>query len=302
MSELPRFNDFFLPVLQVLSSGEITAAAEVIEAACGRLGLSPDQRAETIPSGMSRAANRVAWALTYLSQAGAVDRPSRGKYLITDRGRRLLQQHPTGFGVEALKQFEEFREFQTRSKSSVAHEDGATDTESEASPIELIADSVARLDAAVAQELVERIRQRPPEFLERVVLKLLRAMGYGGAAGDVRHIGGPGDAGFDGVINQDALGIGRIYVQAKRYAIDNPVGRPAVQGFLGALHAEGASGGVFITTSRFSAEAVSFAATVKPTIVLIDATRLGELLVQHGVGVQERDTYHIVEPDEDFFE
>ena len=134
------------------------------------------------------------------------------------------------------------------------------------------------------------------------MLKLLRAMGYGGAAGDVRHIGGPGDAGFDGVINQDALGIGRIYVQAKRYAIDNPVGRPAVQGFLGALHAEGASGGVFITTSRFSAEAVGFAATVKPTIVLIDAARLGELLVHYGVGVQARDTYQIVELDEDIFE
>jgi restriction system protein len=274
----------------------------VVEAACQLMRLTPEQRAETIPSGKPRATDRVLWALTYLTQAGAVERPSRGRYVITERGRRLLTQHPDGFGVDALRQFEEFREFQSRSKGTTGNEEGAEPTDTESTPVEQIADSIVRLDAAVAQELVERIRQQPPEFLERVVLELLIAMGYGGTTGEVKHIGGVGDAGFDGVINQDALGIGRIYVQAKRYAIDNVVGRPAIQGFPGALHGAGASGGVFITTSRFSAEAVSFAATVKPTIVLIDAEQLGALLVKHGVGVQERETYRVVEIDEDFFE
>lgn len=127
-------------------------------------------------------------------------------------------------------------------------------------------------------------------------------MGYGGTHGDGQHLGGSGDGGFDGVINQDPLGLGRIYVQAKRYAPDNVVGRPAVQGFLGALHAEGAAGGVFITTNRFSADAVAFTATVSPRIILIDGSRLGELLVSYRIGVQEKDVFRVVEVDEDFFE
>ena len=134
------------------------------------------------------------------------------------------------------------------------------------------------------------------------MVQLLIAMGYGGTHGDGQHLGGSGDGGFDGVINQDPLGLGRIYVQAKRYAPDNVVGRPAVQGFLGALHAEGAAGGVFITTNRFSADAVAFTATVSPRIILIDGSRLGELLVSYRIGVQEKDVFRVVEVDEDFFE
>ena len=134
------------------------------------------------------------------------------------------------------------------------------------------------------------------------MVQLLVAMGYGGSHGDGQHIGGSGDGGFDGVINQDPLGLGRIYVQAKRYAPDNIVGRPAVQGFLGALHAEGAAGGVFITTSRFSNEAVKFATSVSPRIILIDGPHLGELLVTYRVGVEEKDLFRVVEVDEDFFE
>lgn len=108
--------------------------------------------------------------------------------------------------------------------------------------------------------------------------------------------------GFDGVINQDALGLGRIYVQARRYAADNIVGRPAIQGFVGALHGMGAAGRVFITTSRFSADAVAFAIGIQPRVILIDGERLGHLMVAHRIGVQERQVFHVVEVDEDFFE
>jgi restriction system protein len=104
------------------------------------------------------------------------------------------------------------------------------------------------------------------------------------------------------VINQDQLGIGRIYIQAKRYADENAVGRPAIQGFVGALHHAGAAGGVFITTSRFSADAVDFARSITPRVVMIDGVRLGELMVIHGVGVQERQVFRVVETDEDFFD
>ncbi|WP_432887976.1 restriction endonuclease [Kribbella sp. CA-245084] len=149
---------------------------------------------------------------------------------------------------------------------------------------------------------MQRLQMMAPEFLEKAILRLLVAMGYGSSDEAAVHMGGPGDGGFDGVINQDQLGIGRIYIQAKRYADENAVGRPAIQGFVGALHHVGAAGGVFITTSRFSADAVDFARSITPRVVMIDGVRLGELLVTHGVGVQERQVFRVVETDEDFFD
>jgi restriction system protein len=181
----------------------------------------------------------------------------------------------------------------------VATEPGS---ESDQTPLEQVSAAVEQLDADVAAELVHRLHAAPPEFLEKAVLRLLVAMGYGGNDGAAVHLGGPGDGGFDGVINQDRLGIGRIYVQAKRYKADSTIGRPDVQGFLGALHHAGAVGGVFITTSRFSADAVEFARSITPRVILIDGNRLGQLMVTYGIGVQERQTFRVVEPDEDFFD
>ena len=265
--------------------------------------LTAGQVAQTIASGQGRVHNRVLWALSYLFQAGAVTRPRRGEYLITDRGLELLEERPESITVADLRRFDTFRDFQSRTRSQPggrAH--AASDDGDDATPLEQIETASRRLDRAVAADLVERIRQQPPEFLEKAVVRLLVAMGYGGTHGDGQHLGGSRDGGFDGVINQDPLGLGRIYVQAKRYEPDNPVSRPAVQGFLGALHAEGAAGGVFITTSRFSADAEAFAASVSPRIILIDGSKLGELLVSYRVGVQEKDVFRVVDVDEDFFE
>ncbi|WP_433798695.1 restriction endonuclease [Actinomycetospora sp. CA-084318] len=147
-------------------------------------------------------------------------------------------------------------------------------------------------------------RGRLPEggFFEQVVLDLLIAMGYGGDEQRVRRIGGSGDGGVDGVIDQDALGLARIYVQAKRYAADNVVGRQRIQEFVGALSGRQAHQGVFITTSSFTKNAVDDADFVGVSVVLIDGARLGELMVRYGVGVQVRDTYEVVELDENYFD
>jgi restriction system protein len=136
-----------------------------------------------------------------------------------------------------------------------------------------------------------------------MVVDLLVAMGYGGADEKrVRRVGGSGDGGVDGVIDQDPLGLGRIYIQAKRYAPDNVVSRPAIQGFVGALHGQQADQGVFITTSSFTKEASDYARQVNAAFVLIDGGRLSELLIQYGVGVQVEKTYTVVKLDDDYFE
>lgn len=302
---LPKFYEFFAPALAVLEAGKTMQTRDIIAGVSDRLGLTTMQRNQVIPSGQRRLDNRVTWALSYLFHAEAVRKPRRGLFEITDRGRQLVQTHPDGFGPDVLRQFEEFRAFQARSKGSPgAQASGPTglDSTSDQTPFEQISAAVEQLDADVAAELVQRLHAAPPEFLEKAVLRLLVTMGYGGSDEAAVHLGGPGDGGFDGVINQDPLGIGRIYIQAKRYKADSAIGRPDVQAFLGALHHAGAAGGVFITTSRFTPDAVDFARSITPRVILIDGPRLGRLMVTHGIGVQERQTFRVVETDEDFFE
>ena len=304
---MPKFYELFVPVLSVLSGGDVLASRDMIAGVADELALSPDQRSSRIPSGQRRLDNRVNWALSYLFQARAVSKQGRGRYEITDRGRRLLAQHPTGFAVPVLETFQEFREFKSRSKTPTSRPPSGTSGSVPAvaddfTPLEQIDTAVSALHAEVALELVQRLQAMPPEFLEKAVLRLLVTMGYGSSEEAAVHMGGPGDGGFDGVINQDQLGIGRIYIQAKRYAEDHPVGRPAIQGFVGALHHAGAVGGVFITTSRFSADAENFGRSITPRVVMIDGARLGQLMLTHGVGVQERQVFRVVQVDEDFFE
>jgi restriction system protein len=136
-----------------------------------------------------------------------------------------------------------------------------------------------------------------------VILVLLGKMGYGDGDDSLEHLGGPGDEGLDGVINQDRLGLQRIYIQAKRYKDGNNIGRPEVQKFMGALQGQGASGGVFITTSKFSHDAEDYVSkNMTPRIILIDGPELGRLLVKHEVGVVSLRTYNVLEIDENLFE
>lgn len=154
----------------------------------------------------------------------------------------------------------------------------------------------------VAADLLKRLREQDPSFLEQSVLDVLVAMGYGGTEQRATVLGGSGDGGVDGVIDQDPLGLERVYVQAKRYGKDNSVQRPDIQGFVGALHGVGANRGVFITTSRFSSGATEYAKGINTRVVLIDGQRLTELMIKYGVGVQQRQVFTVVEVDEDYFE
>jgi restriction system protein len=164
-----------------------------------------------------------------------------------------------------------------------------------------MAEAQAELDDALAAELLARIRESDPIFFERLVLKLLVTMGYGGSEEEAaEHLGGGGDEGVDGVISEDKLGRDRIYVQAKRWA-GNPVRRPDVQGFVGALEGRGASKGVFITTSRFTTEARTYVEGLRQRVILIDGEQLAELMIRHGVGVTTRRVVAVKEVDEDFF-
>jgi restriction system protein len=289
----------------VLTDGEVWRKRDLHAAVADHLGITAEQRAEVLESGrQSRLDNRIGWALSGLCRAKLVDRPARATFVITDAGRALLVAHPGGITEKVLKALPEYRDY-TPVRSGSSNGDTAADAlveEGEVDPLEQIDRGVQRLHAEVAADLLKRLREQHPDFLEKLVLKLLVAMGYGGTDGRVTRTGGAGDGGIDGIIDQDVLGLERIYLQAKRYAADNTVGRPEIQAFVGALHGVGAARGVFITTSAFTSGAREYAQNIGTRIILIDGQRLAELMIRYGVAVQTRQTFTVVEVDEDYFE
>ncbi|HLS63015.1 MAG TPA: restriction endonuclease [Ruania sp.] len=303
MTAIPTWDQFMAPALRVLSDGEVHKARWICNAVADELGVTDEQRAELIPSGQPRYLNRSLWALSYLSRADAAERPKRGHYRITDAGRELLAAHPEGITEHDLREMPSYvspRETRATSPAAAPGEELVESTN--LSPSEQVEEGIARLSAEVAADLLSRLHANEPAFFEQAVLDLLIAMGYGGAEGHATRTQLSNDGGIDGIVDQDALGLSRIYVQAKRYALDAAVGRPEIQAFVGALHGNQANQGVFITTARFSRGAQDYAGSVPTRVVLIDGARLASLMIRYGVGVQTKRTVNIVEVDEDFFE
>jgi restriction system protein len=279
-----------------MGDGAIRDRSEITEAAASEVGLTDAEREVTLTTGQPMYANRVGWAISHLTKAEALLRPERGRYIIGEHGRALLASYP-GVTRDDVEKVTGYR----RSRSVPGPTADATDDVESLNPAELIDQGIKQIHAEVASELLARLLAKSPTFFEQTVVDLLVAMGYGGAEGQARVTTASNDGGIDGVIDQDTLGLSRVYVQAKRYAPDNAVNRPEVQGFVGALSGK-ADGGVFITTGRFSPGARQYAEVVPTRIILIDGDRLTSLMIRYGVGVQTKQTVQIVEIDEDFFE
>lgn len=306
---VPDFQTLMKPVLETLAKGgQWHIRRELVPEVANSVGLSSEDLAETIPSGLRRIDSRVLWAVTYMFQAGAVSRPRRGYAEITDRGHELLAAGHDRITIKILEQYPEFVDFKQRAgtrKATTPHEPATDENvgEVDVTPAELVERAEREANAAVQAELLRRIYAQPPDFLERLVLKLLVAMGYGERIdGAADHVGQPGDEGIDGVVRQDPLGIDVVYLQAKRHAPDTAVGRPDIQAFVGALHGAQANRGIFITTSRFSTGAIEYAERVGVRIILIDGTRLTELMLRYRIGVEPDLVATLYRVDEDFFE
>lgn len=302
---IPKWHGFTSAILQVLADGQPKTRSDLSKQAMDVVGLTDEQRSIRVNSGSLKAKGRVGWALSHLIAATALERPDSAMYVITDVGRELLRTSPNGISQARLKEIEAYR--QHRADVRAARKEMSTSPESDVldeddDPNDVIDAAMDRINAEVGADLIQRLREGHPDFFEEAVVKLLLKMGYGGAEQRGRRIGGSGDGGVDGVIDQDALGLDRIYVQAKRYADGNTVGRETIQAFVGALHGVGASRGVFITTSTFTSGARQYAENVPSRIILIDSARLVSLMIKYRVGVQVKQSYDVVELDEDFFE
>lgn len=297
----PDFQSFFKPLLQLASDGQEHSVREAREKIAQTMGLSVQDLSELLPSGtQTKFDNRVAWAKSYFIQAKVLEATRRGYFRITDRGRELLSKGHPRIDIRILDQYEEFVEFHS------AHDDGgeAVTVDAPATPSETPEEVLQKAHRGIrnelAGELLGRVKTNSPKFFESLVVDLMIAMGYGGSRADAgKAIGQTGDEGIDGIIKEDRLGLDIIYLQAKRW--DGTVGRPEIQRFVGALHGKRAKKGVFITTGRFSDDAVGYVESIDPKVILIDGRTLANLMIDFNLGTTTAAIYELKRIDSDYF-
>ncbi len=300
---IPDYQSLMLPVLSAASGHNELSVAQLRTAIASKLKLSDEELVQRLASDSQTVfGSRVAWAVQYLKQAGVLNAVRRGIYQITDRGQSLLNGKPTEINIKTLRQFPEFADFEQRGNDSQQLSTSvATSIDAKSTPEELLEKSFQTLREALANDLLESIRNGTPAAFEQIVVDLLVAMGYGGSVEDAgKVVGKSGDGGIDGIIKQDKLGLDAIYVQAKRWK--DVVGSPEIMKFSGSLTKKHANRGVFITTSNFTKDAMEFVEAMPQRIILIDGKYLASLMIEHDVGVSPTRTYTLKRLDQDYFE
>ncbi len=295
-----------LPALIEISKRSVTSTKEIIPALIEQFRLTPEERAQLLPSETQRVIdNRVYWAIVYLGKAGLISRPGRGRYSITEVGKRVLKDKPSRIDIRFLKQFDSFKKFREISKGSKDNSDDVISDEKLADasvdPVEQLEVSYIKLKNEVCSQLLNYVHELTPTDFELLVIELLKKMGYGvPGLESVTHRGGSGDGGIDGEISEDRLGLDMIYIQAKKYT-ENSVGRPAIQQFVGTLNERKARKGIFITTSSFTKEAMEYIQRVDVRIALIDGKELSKLMYQYDIGVTTERRFEVKTIDGDYF-
>jgi restriction system protein len=303
---IPTFDQFLRPILALAALGQVTRRS-IQPLLAEQFKLTEADLLLRVPSGSSTLlANRSGWAMTFLTKAGLILKVSPKTYSATDVGRRMLKSHASGITEADLKELPGWEDAWEagRQRRRERKKQPEQESLSNATPEDAIGAGIKSLKDDLRSRLLMAILDQPPDFFERVVLQVLKAMGYGSDADDaLRHVGKSGDEGIDGRINQDPLGLDQICVQAKRYAVDRPVDRVAIQAFIGSLAGHGVTKGIFITTSYFKGTAEEFVTRGSPTkIVLVDGEQLIDLMLRHRIGTRVKETYEVFEIDQNYFD
>jgi restriction system protein len=297
---IPDYQSLMLPILNLAADEQEHSLQEATKVLAEQFKLTEAELAEMLPSARkTRFYDRVGWAATYLRKAGLLNATGRGRFQISPRGLDVLKQAPKQITVEFLSQFDEFIEF--RARRDKEDEEEITPREIDVqTPEEAIEAAYQSLRQTLAEEVLQTVKGCSPAFFERLVIDVLVKMGYGGTRKEAgKAIGKSGDGGIDGIINEDRLGLDVIYIQAKKW--ENPVGRPEIQKFAGALQGQRAKKGIFITTSGFTNEAKEFASKIDSKITLIDGEMLSQLMIDYNVGINSIVNYELKRIDSDYF-
>lgn len=302
---IPKFEDFLYPFLLHINDKAIKKN-ELKAALIKHFNLTEEDCDLKTKGGSTRQLDdRIGWSLQYFRRALFVDIPQRGVYQLTQRGKDFLKNH-TELKIKDLLQYPEFAEY---SNSTASTTTTTTDSSSstittkaeELTPTEQIETAFNSINDDLAAELLQKVLEMSPHFFEQLVLDLLLQMGYGGNKEMAKVTPISHDNGIDGIIPEDALGLDKIYIQAKRYR-DTTVGKPEIQQFVGAIDEQKANKGVFITTSKFSQGARDTAEKANKRIVLLDGKELTEYMIKYNVGVSVKKAYEVKKIDLDYFE
>ncbi len=299
---IPDYQTLMLPLLEFVEDKQEHSCKEAIFHLADKFNLTKEDREELIPSGKSYKFNgRVSWASTYLKKAKLLSSTRRGYFQITSRGIELLAQKPSLIDVKCLGQYAEFIAFHQPNRKNKKNNELSQDDLKYGTPKEVLENAHQQLQKALAEEILEKIKQCPPDFFESLVVDLIVTMGYGGSSKEAgQALRKSRDEGIDGIIKEDRLGLDIIYLQAKRW--ENVVGRPEIQKFAGALHGQRARKGIFITTSDFTKDAVEYVSRIETKIILLNGKRLTELMIEHNVGVSPVEKYEVKKIDSDYFD
>lgn len=289
---IPDFQTLMLPILKLLSKNNIIKLSEMVDIMSDEYNLSEEERNEWLPSKVQKTMyNRVAWAKQYLKNSELIESPEKGSFKITQKGLDILKKNPTRIDLRFLRNLD--------NKDNVNNIEKDNFQINEKTPEELIESAQVVYFESLQKELLSRLKKIDPVRFERIVIDLMEKMNYGiGSMTPLSH-----DGGIDGIIDEDELGLEKIYLQAKRYA-DNKVNEKEMQNFVGALGCKPAKKGVFITTSDFSEKAMSAAQASSlggKIIKLINGEELTKLMIKHCVGIQIKKTIQIKKLDEDYF-
>jgi restriction system protein len=291
--DIPKFHETFNPILEILKDGKTYQTRELIRSVKEKYfkDLTDDQLKQETKSGEILIDNRIAWGKSYLKKGGYIEFPERGLVRITEKGH--LQSTCLSLNdIQNENSLIDFYSDQTNNNRIPSIDVNELDT---ASPQDLIDEGFSRIEKSIKADLLNKLKGLDPYFFEKVVLKLLKKMGYG----DFVETPKSGDGGIDGVINEDKLGLDKIYIQAKRFS-ESKVREKDIRNFIGAMSGD-TDKGIFVTTSDFDKQAIEKAKNAHHKIILIDGDRLVTLMHDYNVGIQVKDTYEIKQIDEDFF-
>ena len=300
---VPIFEDFLYPFLQATEKKDMSIS-EMKQYIIEHFQLTEEDCSIRTKSGnATQVSDRLNWVRQYLRRALMIEMPESGVYRITQRGKDYLAKH-NDLRKKDLMQYAEFASYATGTVSSEVSTltTGKNVTEN-LTPTEQLEQAYHSIVDDLAADLLQKTLEQSPSFFEHLVVDLLVKMGYGGSFANSAHVTQYAhDDGIDGIIYEDKLGLDKIYIQAKRYKIDNTIGKPQIQQFSGALDEQKATKGVFITTSSYSKEAKQYVEKLNKKIVLIDGQELARYMIEYNVGVSTKQVYEVKRLDSDYFE
>lgn len=300
---IPKFQDFLYPFLFQLKDKDVSNK-EMKDILINHFSLTEEDCLIKTKGGSAfQIDDRIGWVRQWLRRALFIEIPQKGVYRITKRGKDYLETH-SDLRQTDLMEYPEYAEYSGLSQEKKNETKGNLETASEElTPTEQLEAAMKKINDDLAADILQKAREMSPAKFEQLVLDLLLAMGYGGSNKDLAQVTPIShDNGIDGIIPEDALGLDRIYIQAKRYKEGSPVHKPEIQQFIGALSEQKASKGVFVTTSNFTQGARESVNKATSKIVLIDGISLAQYMIDFNVGVSIRKTYEVKRIDTDYFE